>query len=809
MIVSVFIDNISIAGDKIYDYLVEDNLAEDIEIGKRVLVYFGVSKYPISALIVEIKEESEYKKGLKKIISILDKKPIIPFYLIEVVKYMRDQYFCTYNEALKSVIPSLEKVKKIEHYSMVGEYLQVEKHRDILDIIKSRNGKATADYISKKLNIQKVDLLKILKKLDKEEIISLQVEFKVKEDKIKMLSISKDMDREEILGKIRKNALKQLNVIEYLSKNKEEEYFTLLKEADCDKSTVDRLQALGFINVFYKSKELFDYEDIKSEKKNILLNKEQKEAVNTYINTYEKNKKFLLFGVTGSGKTEVYKEMFKDMIKKGKQCLFLVPEISLTPQMMKNIYSEFGGEVAIMHSKLTPAKRIEQWNMVRSGRAKVVLGARSAIFMPFKDLGLIVIDEEHENSYKSSSTPRYETVNLANYISDLTGCNLVLGSATPSVESYYKSKKGVYTLLKIANRANGKDFPPCHIVDMSYEIRNGNKKPLSRKLQEEVKKRLDKKEQVILFINRRGHSTYVFCRSCGYIEKCPNCDVSLTYHKGYHKISCHYCGYSKIPEKICPECSSDKIKFLGTGTEKIEVLVKELFPEARVLRMDYDTTRNKGSLEKILEDFSKERADILIGTQMVVKGLDFQNVTLVGILLADSSLNFPDINSPQRTFQLCTQAAGRAGRASKEGAVIMQTYEVKNKTLVYSSIYDYESFYAYDIQYRYYKNYPPFSEIMGIFTAYEEEEVAKKDGYYIHKKIENIIKENNINDKDVMLYAPTGAFIQKLKNKYIIHVLIRYNVDSKIKKILREEFSSIKTEVKSSVFVEINPVTLL
>ncbi|WP_294463823.1 primosomal protein N' [uncultured Anaerofustis sp.] len=809
MIANVLIDTLGAIGDKIYDYKIPENLIDEIEIGKRVLVYFGRGSNLVPALVIGICETSEYDNDkLKEISEILDDEVIVQGYLIDMIKYMRDNYFCTYVDALRCVIPSLEQVKRKEIYTYIENDKEInDEYKAIIDLIIKRKGEASFDYIKTKLKISKEELKEHISYLNKRNIIKKEVIYHVKEEKMdEIISLSGKYNTiEEYLSCVRKNATKQVSVLKSLEKGPLL-YETLIHKAEANRGIITKLEDLELIKSEFKEKNDELDLSIPDEDKKVELNDEQKNVLNTYLNEEDTNK-FLLHGVTGSGKTEVYIKMFKEQINKGKQCLFLVPEIALTPQMMRNIYYKFDGDVAIMHSKLTMARRIKEWDKVRSGKAKIVLGARSALFMPFKDLGLIVIDEEHENTYKSSQTPRYETIELANFISDRIGAKLVLGSATPSVESYYKAFKGEYKLLEMENRANGKDFPEVQIVDMTDEMRSGNRSSISRTLSKKIRERLDRKDQIILFMNRRGFSTYVFCRKCGYIEQCPNCDVSLTYHANTNSLRCHYCGYEKRAPEVCPNCGSDKIKKAGTGTQKVEAAVRTLFPDAKILRMDFDTTRKAGSMEKILSDFREEKADILIGTQMVVKGHDFANVTLVGILLADTALNFPDINSPQRTFQLCTQASGRAGRASKEGEVVMQTYMPKNKTLVYSSMHDYKSFYAYDIEYRMKMNYPPFTEILGIFVANEDENKSVLHINHVYKRIEELLKGKN--REDVKLYQPMDAFIHKLKNKYIMHILLRYNKDDEIKKEIRNIFNDIKREVDSNVFAEVNPVTLL
>jgi primosomal protein N' (replication factor Y) len=427
--------------------------------------------------------------------------------------------------------------------------------------------------------------------------------------------------------------------------------------------------------------------------------------------------------------------------------------------------------------------------------------------MPFKDLGLIVMDEEHEGAYKASSqTPRYESGEVARKLGSLTGAHIVYVSATPSTETFYRAKIGELRLLSLPQRIHETPLPPVEIIDMRSELLHGNRTPISVKLASEIDETLRASRQVILFLNRRGYATYIFCRECGAVVKCENCDVSMTYHIDTSKLICHYCGSSKQVPQTCPNCNSKRVRFMGAGTEQIEEIVKQMFPKARVLRCDSDTVRAKGAYESIMDRFMAKEADILIGTQMVVKGLDYQHVALVGIILADASLNFPDLNAPQRTFQLTAQASGRAGRSGAAGKVIMQTYQPDNKTLIYSALSDYIGFYSYDIDYRRRFSYPPFSEILGLFIAHEDEKKVSNDASAIYNDIVNLANDC---DGIIKLLNPAPASIQKLKGKYIFHILLVLAVKSPFKKRLRENFSALKNSVHSNVFVEMNPVTLL
>ncbi|MEK6264335.1 MAG: primosomal protein N', partial [Clostridium sp.] len=455
------------------------------------------------------------------------------------------------------------------------------------------------------------------------------------------------------------------------------------------------------------------------------LNDEQIQAVNLIINS--EGKKFLIHGVTGSGKTEIYMNLVSYMLKEGKQSIILIPEISLTPQMVERFKGRFGRDIAVFHSRLSDGERFDEWMRVKFGNANIAIGARSAIFLPFENLGLIVIDEEHEASYKSDSNPKYDTREIAYMKCELENCKLLLGSATPSIESYYKTTKSELKLITINDRADGAAMPKVEIVDMREELMNNNRSIFSKPLHEGIIEALKRDEQVILFLNRRGFSTFVSCRKCGYVFKCKKCDISLTYHNSSEYLTCHYCGEKEKLSKTCPSCGSSYVKYFGVGTEKIEQEINRIFPSARTLRMDFDTTRKKNSYEYIYNTFKNKQADILIGTQMVAKGLDFKDVTLVGVIAADLSLNLPDFRAFERTFQLLTQVSGRSGRGKKEGKVVIQTYNADNLTIQYAANNDYDSFYKNEIMLRETMDYPPFTSILVVTMSSEDEKLLIKN----------------------------------------------------------------------------------
>ena len=533
------------------------------------------------------------------------------------------------------------------------------------------------------------------------------------------------------------------------------------------------------------------------------LTLEQKQVLDEYNNS--SNNLFLLKGVTGSGKTEVYMRMVEEALEKNQSAIVLVPEIPLTPQMIERFKGRFGRDVALFHSKLSDGERFDEWFRVKEGKAKLVVGARSAIFLPVKDLGLIIIDEEHENTYKSDQNPKYQTKEVAEFLSEQKGCKVVLGSATPTIETYYRSLVGELDLLELNSRVDNKDMPPMKIVDMRNELRSGNMSLFSRELFADIQDKLSKGEQIILFLNRRGFSTFVSCRSCGYVFKCEECDISMTYHRN-GLLVCHYCGKSKRTPQKCPKCDSKYVKFFGAGTQRVEEEVKKYFKDVKVLRMDVDTTRSKDAYENIYNTFKEGKADILIGTQMISKGLDFKNVTLVGVLAADMSINLPDYRAAERTFQIITQVAGRAGRGEKQGKVIIQTYNPDHYSLEYAINYDYEGFYEKEFTVRALMKYPPFGKILLINGISKKEDLLKN---FMHK-ISNVIKPVVEKEIDVDILGPIPCLIAKVKENYRWQIVIKGEFNSefakKIKELLYDESKNVYNDIRISM--DINPNNL-
>ena len=506
------------------------------------------------------------------------------------------------------------------------------------------------------------------------------------------------------------------------------------------------------------------------------LNSEQEHAVAAITEKIGQDANpILLEGITGSGKTEVYLQVIEQVLQKGKTAIMLVPEISLTPQMTDRFIARFGQQVAILHSGLSNGEKYDEWRKVERGEAQVVVGARSAVFAPLKNIGAIIIDEEHESSYKQDSNPRYHAREVAILRAQYNRAVLVLGSATPSLESRARAGKGRYQFLRLTKRANPlAKVPQVEVVDFRDYIGQNEAKNFTPPLLEAIQERLDKREQVVLMLNRRGYSSFIMCRECGTVDTCPNCDISLTLHMDTKTMNCHYCGFVKDIPYACPNCSSSSMRYYGTGTQKAYDELKTAFPDARVLRMDVDTTRKKGSHEKILEAFGRGEADILLGTQMIAKGLDFPNVTLVGVLNADTALNLPDFRSSERTFQLLTQVAGRAGRAEKAGQVLIQSYNPEHYAIRFAKDQDYEGFYAYEMSIRRQLGYPPYYFTIGITFSHKKEEEVVKRAYEVMGILRSGLSETS------KILGPTPKPIARTHNLYHYQILIKYRLEDEL-----------------------------
>lgn len=606
---------------------------------------------------------------------------------------------------------------------------------------------------------------------------------------------------ENYLTTLRKNAKNQVLLVQYLTSKDKENVVTLnamFGATNVKKLIENNIIITNHDQQFRNPLQNFD----KQSEQNIVLTDMQTSAINTIVNS--KGKTVLLHGVTGSGKTEIYLQVIKQILNAGKTAIMLVPEISLTPQMVSRFRERFLDSVAVLHSGLSDGEKYDEWNRINDGKAKVVVGARSAIFSPLTNVGVIIIDEEHDSSYISESNPRYNTLDVAEYRSRYNSCPLILGTATPNIESYYKAKQGQYVLVELPTRVNNLSLPPITIVDMLPEFRSGNTSVFSSVLLNELDNVIKNNKQAILFINRRGFASFLMCRQCGFVPKCTDCDVSLTYHKGDNELKCHFCGKRYKAINVCPTCQSHDIRLGGVGTERVVNELKQHFGGVNIFRMDNDTTSVKDAYSKILSAFEKSTPAILVGTQMIAKGHDFPLVTLVGILDADLSLYFGEHRANERTFQLITQVSGRAGRKHDSGKVILQTYYPKNHVYKLVANYDYKMFYEKEINLRQVTNFPPFSTVVRVLVSSDNDEQAKAathNAYMAYKELKALYSS------DILFLEAMRSPVGRIKNKYRYQIVVRFKQNENILKQIYEVCDTIKTK-NIQCFVELNPQNL-
>ena len=744
MIAEIVINRSAKRLNRTFDYKVPKELEELIMIGSTVLVPFGKSSSLEDGYVVGIKENTTYEvKDIVKIKHNLTEKQI------ELAQWMAKRYFCNVSDCIKQMLTPGTKNKN------------------------------TLNNVQDKT----INIVYLKKEID-------EIQF--------------DID----MGKIKSE--KQKKVLQFLKENEgvtipEIEMFT-----GGTRAIVKTLEKNGYVEIIEKKVERnpLAHKDIEKTE-NLKLTEEQQiayDAVSTAMikNNYEQ---FLLYGVTGSGKTEVYLQLIGQALKQNKTAIVLVPEISLTPQMIDRFIARFNkDEIAVLHSKLSIGERYDEWNKIKENKAKIIIGARSAIFAPTDNIGIIIIDEEHDSSYKSEAVPKYDAKEIAKKIAKENNCPLVLGSATPDIVTYNKACDEKITLLELTKRANNSKLPEVEIVDLKMELANGNRSMLSISLHDAIEKNLKDKRQTILFLNRRGYSTFIMCRECGYTVKCKNCDISLTYHKTENKLKCHYCGYEENIVTVCPECKSTKIRYFGTGTQRLEQEINKIFPQASTIRMDIDTVTKKNSHEEILNTFRDDGIDILIGTQMVVKGHHFPNVTLVGVIAADSSLNIDDYRANERTFQLLTQVAGRAGRENLDGKVIIQTYNPENFSIQCSKQQNYQMFYDTEIELRKQLKYPPFCDIILIgFNSLEEKEIIE-----VSNKVYDYLK-NNLDGQDFLVLKPMPSPIDKIQNRFRWRIIIKGNITEEANIVINNCLQKIyDTNYKNTrVTVDVNPNSMI
>lgn len=693
----IIIDISSDKLDRSFQYKVPERLEQEIKVGMVVSIPFGNASQLRKGYVTGFSKEPKIASGkLKEICEICSGEETTESRLIALAAWMKENYGSTMIQALKTVLPIQEKIKAKERRYICLNISEDEGYQILADLEKTRFRARTR-------------LLKEL--LEKKRLDSAQAS----------------------------------------------------KKLGATSAVIKKMQEQGIIRIEYDEilRNSMDTSDIPAEDQ-MLLTQEQEIAVQQIKEEWEKQspRPVLIEGVTGSGKTQVYMKLIEWTISRGEQAIVLIPEIALTYQTVRRFYARFGDKVSVINSRQSQGERYDQFKRAKRGKVQVMIGPRSALFTPFGNLGLIVIDEEHEPSYKSESSPRYHARETAIKRAELEHARVVLGSATPSVEAYSQAKKGAYGLVRLNARYGSRPMPQVSIVDLREELKAGNRSVLSRELREKMKARFEKKEQVMLFLNRRGYAGFVSCRSCGQVMKCPHCDVALSEHNN-DRLLCHYCGYETRKPQACPVCGSPYIGGFKAGTQQIEKVVRETFPGVRTIRMDFDTTRTKGSYEKILASFAKHEADVLIGTQMIVKGHDFPDVTLVGVVAADLSLNAEDYRCAERTFQLLCQAAGRGGRGEKPGEAVIQTYQPDHYSIQAAAVQDYQAFYEEEMSYRMLLDYPPAAHMLAVLGSGPEDELLVQAMHYLKLYVQRIYKKN-----DLHVIGPAYAAVGKVKDIY-------------------------------------------
>lgn len=784
MIAQVIINYQSKQTDKLYDYLIPEDMS--VSVGSRVVVPFGRGAKQLEGFIFYINQSSK-AKSLKMILSVTDDKPVFDEKMVELIEFMRNQYLCSYLDIVHAVIPAGVCAKREEWIVLLTQQVSPVSgiKEKILKLLTDNNCEMEYNKLS---NLFDNSISAQINDLNDSGILKREYResFSVNDKTIRMakLSVRREM-AEEYIQKMQTKAKIQCKALEILLYNESIAVSDLVQLSGGTDYAVRTLVKRDMITIY--DMEVFrDPTFGKIYEKSIppILTDEQENALKQLKTTNEKP--FLLHGVTGSGKTEVYMRVIDEVVSKGKSAIMLVPEISLTPQTVKRFKERFDGRVAVFHSALSLGEKYDEWKKMRDGLVDIVIGARSAIFAPFKNIGIIIMDEEHEQTYKSEMSPRYHTREVAEFRAKQHGASLLLASATPSVESYYKTKCGEYTLLEMKKRAGLGQMPAVKIIDMRQELEEGNRSIFSRQLKSEIEKNLECREQTILFLNRRGFSTFVSCRECGFVAECPNCNISLTYHRHGDLLKCHYCGHTVQNYKICPKCSSKYIRYFGGGTQKVEEEIHNLFPDATTLRMDVDTTSGKSGHEKILQEFSNKQIDILIGTQMVTKGLDFPNVTLVGVISADTMLHMDDFRSSEKTYSMLEQVTGRAGRAEKTGRAIIQTYSPEHEAVIQAKQHNYTGFYEREISMRHAMWYPPMCDIAGVIITGTQEHLTKQAAHFFAR---HLVKLDESCGK-VQVLGPIPATISKIKNRYRYRILIKCEDCNKINTTLTDAASA-------------------
>ena len=729
--------------DRPYDYLIPEELQAQTKPGVRVFVPFSRGNRRTEGVVLAVANGSKYE-SLKPVLTVLDEEPVLTQEQIRLALFMRERFFCTVYEAVKAILPA-------------GLWFRTDGSRRVQD--------------------KTVEMARL----------SLPAE-----------------DTADAADRIRRRSPRQADILDLLCSFEALPTRDLLLHSGASKTSLKALCDRELVTLYRR--EVFRRPEDAPEVLSALpvLNEEQEKAFAGISDLAEEGRAgcALLQGVTGSGKTSVYIHLIRRQLDRGKSAILLVPEIALTPQMLRTFSGHFGDEVAVLHSSLSMGERYDEWKRIKTGRAHLVIGTRSAVFAPVRDLGLLIIDEEQEETYRSENSPRYHARDVAKYLCAKAGCLLLLGSATPDLVSRYQAQLGRYAYFKLENRYNAQELPQVRIVDMKRELRAGNGGCISSFLAEELQKNLDAGEQSILFLNRRGTNKLISCGDCGFTYKCPRCSVSLTYHSVNRRLLCHYCGFSRRVDESCPECGG-RLKYVGAGTQLVVEELNSLFPDRQILRMDTDSVAPIGSHEELFERFRRENIPFLVGTQMVTKGLNFENVTLVGVLSADQSLYAGDYRAGERTFSLITQVVGRSGRGSKPGRAVIQTFTPENETILLAASQDYEAFFRSELSLRKLQNAPPFTDLLAVTLSGAEEDLVVQAGRFVRARLESLIGLQNAD-----FLGPTPLNVVKVNNRYRYRVHISCRAGSSVRAFLSQVVIECCTDKRFrgvSVFAENDP----
>ena len=817
---SVAVENTAYSFDKLFDYLIPEELAEKVKPGCRVLVSFGQGSKKRQGFVFSVSDYPEdTKPKLKKIMEVLDETPLLSEEMINLASFIADRTFCTFFDAVKAILPSGIYLRVIETYAVRADYFEYNPDEfspeeiQILDFLIKKDKLVNEEKIYENLGLSPET--KLVKNLHARGVLlrNVDTQRRLNDATVKMVSLAPEyIDDDEFIGRL---TLKQRAVAELLknigtASSKEIAYYTGVAQA-----VIENMHKRGYLAYddmpVYRTPAAMRNTPRNNDP--IVLSGMQTEAYEKLCALRDKDEAAaaLLYGVTGSGKTKVYMKLIDDVVGQDKGVIVLVPEIALTPQLLNMFYARYGEKVAVIHSGLSQGERLDEWKRIANGEATIAVGTRSASFAPVKNLSMIIVDEEHEGSYKSEMTPRYHAKDIARFRCAYNNALLILASATPSIESFAYAKSGRYELVELTERYSKTGLPEVFTVDIADKENMGSMQTISVPLAQEIGENLENGQQTILLINRRGYNTFVACSKCKTVAYCPNCSISLTYHTANDRLMCHYCGYSEKVRTACKECGSDTIRFSGFGTQKVEQELEVLFPDARILRMDADTPSAKNSHEKSFRLFAEGEYDIMVGTQMVAKGLDFPDVTLVGVISVDQQLYNDDFRSTERTFDLLTQVVGRSGRGEKTGRAVIQTLAPENAVIELAADQDYKEFYEAEINIRKAMVYPPFCDICVVCFSSVSENFVNNAARYFFGKFRDKLQEKHPDEKVIVL-GPVAPKLSKINNSHRQRLIIKCRNSSHFRNLISEclkEFSNNKYyHGKVTVYADMNPDSL-